>query len=318
MKTCTIWTLTLCLCLLAACGAPVQEELPSGGTAPAVQTLDRAGDTPAGESVGPGQPEPSLAEDEVPSQFTCRIVDIAENGSLLLAELDGGPYGGNGVFRLSNPDTAQISLDGQPIYASGLQDGMTVNIVYNGFIQETFPAQLPEVYKIQAETAGGACFDLCGLYLQVLDDLWQRDAGLNENVSQAALDLAGAPGGLTPSEQAALIWRFGELHGVEAFAATYDQLLEDGYITKPSAEEDGPFCEWKDGCLLSIKPNESLDGEICSLPTYDGEICSLPTLFFNAEKWRSSLGAYYFHDCSATWPQAGTWTGYTIGGEMIS
>ena len=93
MKTCTIWTLTLCLCLLAACGAPVQEEPPSGGTVPAVQTLDRAGDTPAGESVGPGQPEPSLAEDEVPSQFTCRIVDIAENGSLLLAELDGGPSG---------------------------------------------------------------------------------------------------------------------------------------------------------------------------------------------------------------------------------
>ena len=129
MKTCTIWTLTLCLCLLAACGAPVQEELPSSGTAPAVQTIDRTGNTPAGEGVGPCQPEPSLAEDEVPSQFTCRIVDIAEDGSLLLAELDDGPYGGSGVFRLSDPDTAQVSLDGQPIYASGLQDGMTVRIV---------------------------------------------------------------------------------------------------------------------------------------------------------------------------------------------
>ena len=313
MKTCTIWTLTLCLCLLAACGAPVQEEPPSGGTAPAVQTLDRAGDTPAGESVGPGQPEPSLAEDEVPSQFTCRIVDIAENGSLLLAELDGGPYGGNGVFRLSNPDTAQISLDGQPIYASGLQDGMTVNIVYNGFIQETFPAQLPEVYKIQAKTAGGACFDLCGLYLQVLDDLWEKDKGLNEDIAIAGLDLSRAPGELAESEKAALAWRFGELHGVEVVTGTFEELREQGYFTAESLGEEAPegaaFLHWEDGCFFKIEPNEDHEDEVYS---------TWSVLFFNAEKWRSSLGAYTFYDCSAMWPQGGTWTGYQIGSEMIS
>jgi len=60
--------------------------------------------------------------------------------------------------------------------------------------------------------------------------------------------------------------------------------------------------------LFSITPNED----------HEGEACSLPTLFFNAEKWRSSLGAYFFHDCSAMWPEAGTWSGYQIGSEMIS
>ena len=44
----------------------------------------------------------------------------------------------------------------------------------------------------------------------------------------------------------------------------------------------------------------------------------LPVLFFDAEKWRSSLGAYCFYDCSAVWPEMGTWSGYQIGSEMIS
>ena len=44
----------------------------------------------------------------------------------------------------------------------------------------------------------------------------------------------------------------------------------------------------------------------------------LPTLFFNAEKWRSSLGAYSFYDCFAGWGQVSTWNGYQIGSEMIS
>ncbi len=295
----------LFLCLLTACGAPAQEENP-----PPVET-----DITVGTIYSPEDPLPpgagwdseprSLAEDETPSRFTCRIVDIAEDGSLLLAELADGPYNGTGVFRLENPDTAQVSLDGQLVSASELQDGMTVEITYNGFIQETFPAQLPGVYEINAEATSGTYFDLCGLYLQVLDDLWQKDSGLNDDVTQIALDLSNAPGGLTESEQAALIWRFGELHDVEAFAATFDELSEQGHIT---AKEDSPLRVWEDGCFFAIQPNES----------HEGETYSLPTIFFNAEKWRSSLGAYCFHDCFAGWGQTGTWNGYTIGGEMIS
>ncbi|MCI9300621.1 MAG: hypothetical protein HFF94_07585, partial [Oscillibacter sp.] len=59
---------------------------------------------------------------------------------------------------------------------------------------------------------------------------------------------------------------------------------------------------------FSITPSED----------HEGESYSLPTLFFNAEKWRSSLGAYGFYDCSAGWGQVSTWNGYQIGSEMIS
>ena len=39
---------------------------------------------------------------------------------------------------------------------------------------------------------------------------------------------------------------------------------------------------------------------------------------FDAQKWRSPLGAYYFGDCSALWPELGSWSGYKVGHEAIS
>ena len=39
---------------------------------------------------------------------------------------------------------------------------------------------------------------------------------------------------------------------------------------------------------------------------------------FDASKWRTSLGAYMFTDCSAVSDGAGHWDGYTVGAEMIS
>lgn len=85
--------------------------------------------------------------------------------------------------------------------------------------------------------------------------------------------------------------------------------MEQGYITaEPLEGSDAKFMHWEDGVLFSITP---ADG-------HEDEAYSLPVLFFNAEKWRSSLGAYGFSDCSALWPELGTWTGYTAGSEYIS
>lgn len=310
-----VYLLALCLCL-SACGAPAEE--PQGLDGAAVKTLE-------GEPA-PGS-APSLAEDEEPTVVTCRVVDGAEEGALLLAELDEGLYGGTGVYRLdlgreaggeAGAPAVPVYLDGELADASALEDGMAVDVAFNGFVAESFPAQLGEVYSVSAWTRGrgrnpmGTMYDLCGLYLQVLDDLWQRDPGLNEDISQVALDLSRAPGELTEGEQAALVWRFGELHGVEAFTATFEELKEQGYLTfEPlgdGAPEGAAFVHWEDGCFFSIEPNEG----------HEEEVYSLPVIFFNGSKWRSSLGAYCFYDCSAMWAEAGTWSGYDIGSEMIS
>lgn len=288
------------------------------GCAPAAETPESPARTegPAAPADPAGAP-PSLAEDEEPTVLTCRVVDGAEDGNLLLAELDEGLYGGTGVYRLNVKDVP-VTLDGEAAEPSVLEDGMAVDVAFNGHVLESFPAQLGEVYSVSAwsrgrgRNGGGTMFDLCGLYLQVLDDLWKKDPALNEDVSQIALDLSRAPGELTEGEKLALVHRFGELHGVVAFAATFEELKEQGYLTSEplgdGAPEGAAFLHWEDGCLFSITPSED----------HEGESYSLPTLFFNAEKWRSSLGAYTFYDCSAMWPQGGTWTGYQIGSEMIS
>lgn len=299
-----VFILALCL-LLTAC-------------APAAETPESPARTegPAAPADPAGVP-PSLAEDEEPTVLTCRVVDGAEDGNLLLAELDEGLYGGTGVYRLNVKDVP-VTLDGEAAEPSVLEDGMAVDVAFNGHVLESFPAQLGEVYSVSAwsrgrgRNGGGTMFDLCGLYLQVLDDLWQKDPALNEDVSQIALDLSQAPGELTEGEKLALVHRFGELHGVEAFAATFEELKEQGYLTSEplgdGAPEGAAFVRWEDGCLFSITPSED----------HEGESYSLPTLFFNAEKWRSSLGAYGFYDCSAGWGQVSTWNGYQIVSEMIS
>lgn len=299
-----VFILTLCL-LLTAC-------------APAAETPESPARTegPAAPADPAGVP-PSLAEDEEPTVLTCRVVDGAEDGNLLLAELDEGLYGGTGVYRLNVKDVP-VTLDGEAAEPSVLEDGMAVDVAFNGHVLESFPAQLGEVYSVSAwsrgrgRNGGGTMFDLCGLYLQVLDDLWKKDPALNEDVSQIALDLSQAPGELTEGEKLALVHRFGELHGVEAFAATFEELKEQGYLTSEplgdGAPEGAAFVRWEDGCLFSITPSED----------HEEESYSLPTLFFNAEKWRSSLGAYGFYDCSAGWGQVSTWNGYQIGSEMIS
>lgn len=299
-----VFILALCL-LLTAC-------------APAAETPESPARTegPAAPADPAGVP-PSLAEDEEPTVLTCRVVDGAEDGNLLLAELDEGLYGGTGVYRLNVKDVP-VTLDGEAAEPSVLEDGMAVDVAFNGHVLESFPSQLGEVYSVSAwsrgrgRNGGGTMFDLCGLYLQVLDDLWKKDPALNGDVSQIALDLSQAPGELTEGEKTALVHRFGELHGVEAFAATFEELEKQGYLTSEplgnGAPEGAAFLHWEDGCLFSITPSED----------HEGEDYSLPTLFFNAEKWRSSLGAYTFYGCSATWPESGPWTGYHIGSEMIS
>ena len=39
---------------------------------------------------------------------------------------------------------------------------------------------------------------------------------------------------------------------------------------------------------------------------------------FNAQKWRTSLGAYGFSRCAALRHAGGAWTNYTVGDEYIS
>lgn len=267
--------------LLAACGAA-----PSGGASSGGASSSAASSAAASSGAAP-------------AALTCVLVDGAEDGNLLLAKQNGTQ---NEVYRLE-VGQIPVTVDGEAAAPENLTDGMTVTVAYSGNVLETFPGQLSQVSAIDARRPMPKEYaDLCGLYLRVLDDLWKVDEGLNGDLTIAGVDLSDEPSGrMADSEKTAIAWRFGEEHGVETVLGTYDELSEQGYI-------DGQHLQWEDGCLFSIQANHS----------HDAECSTMPTVRFDAKKWRSGTGAYFFNDCACAWSESGTWTDYRVGSEAIS
>lgn len=209
-----------------------------------------------------------------------RVIDGAREGeTVLLAGGEEDP----GVYVLTFPEGAEV------------QNGDLVEISFGGEMTDSYPARLGGVTAV--EVVPGGMDDLCVLYLQVLEDLWETDSGLNDGISMIGMDLSATS--LTPSEQQAVGWTFAQRHGMELVEGTWQELCDRGYI-------DGENLWWEDGCHFSITES-TLEG------TY-----SLQPLAFDAQKWRSGLGAYYFCDCTSVRSALGRWDGYTVGAHAIS
>lgn len=260
------------------------------------------------------QPPAGAPEGEGWTLTACRVVDGAETGDLILAGEDGA------IYTLNVDDVAAVTMDGGSSEASALRDGMMVEVGHTGMIQETWPARFDDPKTIAGDTS--TVDDRCGLYLQVLEDLWEVDGGLNEGITELGVDLSGLTD-LTVGEKHAVAYAFGMAHGILPIEGTWDELAADGYITSLPVPDGydgtkpvyaGVFYHWEDGCLFAIKTDEDA---VWNLPALGpGE--EPPTLTaFDAQKWRSSLGAYFFADCTGRMAGDGTWT-YSVGAEMIS
>lgn len=244
--------------------------------------------------------------------ISLRIVDGADTGQLVLAGETAAE-----VYTLATAELP-VYLDGALADASVLEDGMQAQISYSGLTLETYPLQLDKVSSIAVNAHGtqqnpyGTFYDLCGLYLQVLNDLWEKDSGLNDGVAYVSVDLSRAPGDLTAGEQSAIAWIFANTHQAEGLSLSREQLLEQGYLTPvpgmTDTQKGSAPTHWEDGVLFGITPSSEKQTEQSSQPT----------LQFDAQKWRSPLGAYFFSNCTATWPQQGAWESYTVEAEMIS
>ena len=248
-----------CVCLLAACGA-------AGSGAPV------HGGAPSNEEQSGGEATQPAAVTTV-----CRV--ISNDGSLLLAGMDGDPN----IYTLTPEDDRNLAA------------GALVEVTYDGTVLESWPAQFSGVTAVNA--ARGGFDDRCALYLQVLEDLWEVDSGLNGDVTYIGVDLSATS--LTDSERAAVAWAFAGKHGGELVTDTWDELADQGYIDRENLY-------WEDGILFSITEKE-MEG-----------VYSLTPVTFDAQKWRSGLGAYFFCDCTSVQTAGGHWDGYSIGSEAIS
>ena len=135
-------------------------------------------------------PEPQYAGADT---MTLRVVGDGENGTLILA-------GETEVYALPL-EGVTLYLDGGSVSASEIESGMSAEVWYTGGVQETYPAKFSQVVAVSLSREENAQYDLCGLYLQVLEDLWNEDDRLNGGAEVVSVDLSKAPGGLTAGEK---------------------------------------------------------------------------------------------------------------------
>ena len=259
-------------------------------------------------SVNPGENGPTPNQGSYnDAEQTFKIIDGSESGNLVLAR------NGSREIYILDATGLEISIDGKKAELKDLEDGMPIDVYYVGDfnnVQKPMDAAMDITsfcksingFSVGTErNPGGSFYDLSGLYLKVLEDLWEVDAGLNGDIKYISVDLSKASGELTEGEKSAISYIFAKAHDVQCLQLTFDELRKQGYIEKNELY-------WEDGLLFSITDDMKAEEQ------YNG----LRVIKFDAQKWRSGTGAYFFNDCSASWPQMGTWSDYNVGGHAIS
>ena len=334
----------LCLCLLAGCG-----RTDSTGNTCRAEEGSGGGDV-SGKTEEPGTDAGGELFRVIRAENGAPLLLAKEDGgpagvyTLSPADAEAAPMGESAAAKNGVYTGGCI-----PVYTPG----MLLEITY-GSVLETYPGQLAEVTAVNIRSDGFD--DRCALYLRVLNDLWAVDEGLNSDITMLSVDLSQT--GLSDSEQAAVAWVFGGMHDIsETMTMSYEELAAEGYLSDTAPEVDG-IPHWKDGCLFTITEQNGQDsihveqdsknitgadplprteeksGAACQLPpaeagqgqsdfcpvkTKSGEPDALQnTVTFDAQKWRSALGAYFFTDCTASRDAQGHWGDYTVGAAAIS
>lgn len=237
----------------------------------------------------------------------CRVVSVDEGGTALLAGADA-----------ENSDIYMLGADEWTADAP-LSAGELVEVACDG-VAESYPAQFDEVRSVTV--LEDEFDDRCALYLRVLNDLWDKDEGLNSSgVEYISVDLSATS--LSPAERSAAAWTFAQAHGAMPLELNYEQLCAEGYID--GLEGENAFPAWENGVLFTITetdasvvfnlPDPAEGGSEPSMARYNVK----NIVSFNASKWRTALGAYGFSKCYAVQDNNGAWGGYRIsGGEWIS
>lgn len=214
--------------------------------------------------------------------MTAKIIKLYEK-SMLIA--------GENAYDLIMVPTESSIFDSKGVQTdrAALLEGQKIEIGYSGAIMESYPMQLGGLEYIKIVENGD---DLVGMYAKVIDDLWETDEGLNSGVEIMALDLSLTTN-LSESEKQALAYVVGSTYELQGMVATYDALVEQGYV-------DPDSLNFEKGLLFKLEVKDQSDDKFT----------------FDASKWRGGNGAYFFIDCIAKRSGDG-WT-YKVGSEAIS
>jgi hypothetical protein len=211
-----------------------------------------------------------------------------------IARLDGQSIllagdGENDLYTIDIP--ADIYSEGTKVDVSSLKAGQTVEIGFDGLVMESFPMQIGEPEYINIT---GQSDDLIGFFMSVTDDLWNVDPGLNSEAEIIAFDLTKAAN-LNGGEKSALVYLAGGKYSPsgQGMMGTFEELCEQGLIDRENLY-------FETGILFTIEVTDVTEAGFT----------------FDAQKWRSGTGAYFFNDCKAVKTSEG-WS-YTIGSEAIS
>ena len=243
-------------------------------------------------ACGNRQAEPAAPEDG--NMLSLRLIDGAGTQKLVLAgEKSGDVY-------TADAGELTVFLDGEAAAPDALENGMRLTVDAGCTLLETWPVQITGA-TVRARRAIDDLADygdLCGVYLQVLEDLWTNDSGLNEGITYISVDLLDAPGDLTDGEKAAVAWIFSGRHGAQGLQLSFEALKENGYI-----QEDELY--WEDGALFSVT-------------RADHDKDTAKKISFSARKWRSGTGAVFFLNCTAKRGDGLQWKPYQTGQLAVS
>ena len=168
--------------------------------------------------------------DEKYEKMTLKIIDGAESGNLILAGVES-----KSVYIL-DATKVEILIDGNKEELEDLEDGMPLDVYCEGEFSNVpqkhdVPIDITSFcksisgYSIGTKrNPGGTCYDLSGLYLKVLEDLWEVDAGLNGDIKYISIDLSKAPGELTEGEKSAISYIFAKAHDKQCLQLTFEEL----------------------------------------------------------------------------------------------
>lgn len=281
MKKSLALILVLLFCLLPACGNDDAASSESGVPASHASSAGE-GDPPSSDSTGSAHTAGGANDAAVWEEMT--LVDVKElpqGGQSLTAVGENG-----GLLSFAAPKA--VAYNAELGDETSLRPGMTVQVGYDGAVRETYPGQITAEYL----TVEGYGDGLIPLYLDVLEELYGQDDGMNDSCTYFGFDLSEAPG-LTPAEQQAVGWVFASSQGCEPLFGTIEELGQEGYINM-----EGLY--WEDGLHFTLRA----DGPAEDCFTLD---CT---------KWKSGTGAIGYQQ--AVGKKDGVWTMGEASGFWIS